>query len=122
MSQIVLKDQNGADVVFTHVSTGPGTLTFTSPGTSLLDVKKLTLSLNENANTNRVRYKLSVPVVCASVAGCKPVIEYTQVASGDLTIVKFSSEGRRQELAALTASLVGNATVKDLVVGGAFPV
>lgn len=122
MTQIVLKDQNDADVVFTHVSTAPGSLTFQSVGANLLDTKRLVMSLGSNTNANRIKFKLTVPSVCNDVAGCKPVINYTQVASGDISIVKFSSEADRQAIAAMTASLVDNAAIKDLIVDGAFPV
>lgn len=118
---IVLKDQADSDVTFTHVRTAPGLLEFQSRGDSLLDVKRLTLSLNENANTNRVRFKLSIPTIGTDAAN-KPVVTYTQVVSGDFTVVKFSTEADRALLNALATSLVSNATVTDLVVDGAFPV
>lgn len=118
---IVLKDQTDSDVMFTHVRTAPGMLEFQSRGDSLMDVKRLTLSLNENANTNRVRFKLSIPTIGTDAAN-KPVVTYTQVVSGDFTVVKFSSEDDRALLKALTSSLVSSATVSDLVVNGAFPV
>lgn len=120
MSQIVLKDQNNTDVVFTHVATAPGQLVYQNTGDTLLSTSRLSLSLNENANTNRVRFKLSLPSVSVDAAG-KPVVSYTQVASGDITAVKFSTQADRQRLSALASSLVGNSAVTDLVVSGAFP-
>lgn len=120
MSQIVLKDQNNTDVVFTHVATAPGQLVFQNAGSTLLSTSRLTLSLNENTNTNRVRFKLSLPTVGVDATG-KPVVTYTQVASGDITAVKFSTQADRERLIALTSSLVSNDAVTDLVVSGAFP-
>lgn len=119
---IVLKDQNAADVVFQHVETAPNTLVFVSRGDSLLDVKKLTLTLNESAKVNRVKWKLTVPTVKSDVTTGLPVVSYTQVASGDLSVVKFSSQADRTLICALQESLLSTTVVKDLVVSGAFPV
>lgn len=119
--QIVLKDQNDADVVFTHVSTAANTMEFANAGSSLMDQKRLTLSLNTNANTNRVKFKLSVPKVCASTVDCKPTVSFTQVASGDISVVRFSELDDRAELSALVASLADSAAVDTLIKNGAFP-
>lgn len=119
--QIVLKDQNGADVVFTHVSTSTNTMEFANTGSSLMDQKRLSLSLNSNANTNRVKFKLSVPKVCASAVDCKPTVSFTQVASGDISVVRFSQLEDRAELSALVASLANSTAVSTLVKNGAFP-
>lgn len=121
MTTIVLKDAKAADVVFTHVKTAPNTLTFVNRGDSLLDSKELTLSLNENANTNRVRVKLSVPRVGQNADG-KSVVEYTQVASCDITIVKFSTADDRALIDALFGSAISSSVVSDLVRSGAFPI
>lgn len=122
MTQIVLKDQNAADVIFHHVETAPNTLVFMNRGDSLLDIKKLTLTLNESAKVNRVKWKLSVPTVKTDVATGLPVVSYTQVASGDLSVVKFSSSADRALICALQESLTATTAVKDLVISGAFPV
>lgn len=122
MSQIVLKDQSNEDVVFTHVSTAPGQLVFVNRGDNLLDTKQLTLNLNENARVNRVKFKLSVPTVNIDSASGLPGVTYTQVASGDISVVKFSSAADRALLGALTASLVNSTAIQDLVKDGAFPV
>lgn len=121
MNTIVLKDQANADVTFHHVGTTQNSLSFASRGDSLLDVKKLTLTLTENANTNRVKVKLSVPTVSADAAG-KTVIAYTQVASSDITVVKFSTLEDRALIDSLFASIVSNAAVSNLVKTGSFPV
>lgn len=121
MTQIVLKDATADDVIFTHVKTAPNTLTYVNRGDSLLDSRELTISLNENANTNRVRVKLSVPRVGKNADG-KSVIEYTQVASSDITIVKFSTAEDRALIDALFKSAISSDVVSDLVQNGAFPV
>lgn len=119
---IVLKDRADADVVFNHVSTNNLTLVYKAKGTNLMDEKVLTLQLAPNANTNRIRVKLSVPTLCAAEVGCKPTINYTQVASGDITVVKFSSDEDRADLSAMVGSLFSSTAVVDLVNDASFPV
>lgn len=122
MTTIVLKDASAGDVIFTHVGTAPGQLVFVNRGDNLLDTKQLTLNLNESARVNRVKFKLSVPKVGTDSVTGLPVISFTQVASGDFSVVKFSSTADRALLGALTASLVESTAVQDLVTAGAFPV
>lgn len=119
---LVLKDQTSADVVFTHVETSPNTLTFMNRGDNLLDAKKITLSLNESAKVNRVKYKISVPTVATDAATGLPAVKYTQVASGDISVVKFGSSADRALISALQESLVASPELKDLVISGNFPV
>lgn len=119
---IVLKDQHDADVVFHHVETRTGSLVYMNRGETLLDVKQLTLTLNENAKTNRIKFKLSVPTVGDDVTTGLPVVSYTQVASGDVSVVKFSTSADRELIDALQKSLANNEAIKDLIVDGAFPV
>lgn len=122
MSNIVLKDSTGADVVFQYTgSPAANKQVYQRRGSTLLDTYKLELSLTESANTNRVRYKLSVPKVCSKSAECNPVVSFTQVASGDITVVKFSELTDRKLLQALTASLVATTAMSDLVENGYFP-
>lgn len=122
MTTIVLKDASDADVVFTHVSTAPGQLVFVNRGDNLLDTKQLTLNLNESARVNRVKFKLSVPSVGTDSVTGLPVVSFTQVASGDFSVVKFSSAADRALLGALSSSLVESTAVQDLVKSGSFPV
>lgn len=122
MSQIVLKDQDSEDVVFTHVSTAPGSLVYVNRGDSLYDQKRLTLSLNESANVNRVKFKLSVPTVDVDPTTGLPAVSYTQVASGDVSVVKFSSLADRKLISALQDSLLSSAEFKNLIETGSFPV
>lgn len=119
--QIVLKDHNNTDVVFTHISTVNGKMTFQAQGSSLMDAKRLEISLSENANTNRIRTKLSVPTMCAESVGCKPVILYTQVSSSDITVVKFSTLDDRKLINALEQSVLSSTVIKNLVENAQFP-
>lgn len=122
MTQIVLRDKNSDDVVFRHSETALNSMVFINRGDNLLDVKKLTLSLNESAKVNRVKFKLSVPTVDTDIATGLPAVKYTQVASGDVSVVKFGTEADRDLIAALQESLLSSTEFKDLVVQGSFPV
>lgn len=122
MTQIVLKDASEGDVVFTHVKTAPGQLIFVNRGDTLLDTKQLTLQLNEGAKVNRVKFKLSVPNVATDVVTGLPAIKFTQVASGDISVVKFSDTADRALISALSSSLANSTELQDLVINGEFPV
>lgn len=119
---IVLKNAAGEDVVFNYVGTpSANKQVFQYRGSTLLDTYKLELSLTESANTNRIRYKLSIPKVCPAGPDCKPVISFTQVASGDITVVKFSEHSDRELLQALVSSLTATTAVKEMVEDGVLP-
>lgn len=119
---IVLKNSSNADVTFTLSHQLANGVVFDSVGESLLDRKRLTLTLGESQNVNRVRLKLSVPHVCQNGGtGCSPVIDYTQVASMDFSVVRFASGEARDDLIALAASLAADAQVKQLVTNGVMP-
>lgn len=121
MSTIVLKDSTAADITFKLVGTNGNSVIFDAAGSTLLSRKRLTLQVSEGKNANRVKFKLSVPTVCAQAPGCVPTVSYTQVASGDYSIVRFSSEIDRQDLSAMVASLTANNTIKDMIVDGSLP-
>ena len=123
MSTIVLKDKANADVTFTLTGVAGNSVIFDNRTSSLLGRKRLTLTVNENKNTNRVAVKLSIPSVCDdSVSGCTTEsVKYTQVASADITVVRFSSLADREDLAALFGSLITNAAIEDMVVEGVLP-
>lgn len=119
---IVLKDRNDADVVFTFTGTTGSGVVFDNRSATLIGRKRLTLQLNENTNTNRVGVKLSVPSVCVGDDTCeKATVKYTQVASADYSVVRFASQADRDDLAAMFASLIGSAAIEELVVDGVLP-
>lgn len=124
MSTIVLKDKANADVTFTLTGVAGNSVIFDNRTSSLLGRKRLTLTVNENKNTNRVAVKLSIPSVCVEgdSSGCTTEsVKYTQVASADITVVRFSSLTDREDLAALFGSLVTSAAVEDMVTEGVLP-
>lgn len=123
MSTIVLKDKANADVTFTLTGVAGSSVIFDNRTSSLLGRKRLTLTVNENKNTNRIAVKLSIPSVCeGETSGCTAEsIKYTQVASADITVVRFSSLADREDLAALFGSLITNAAVEDMVTEGVLP-
>lgn len=122
MSTIVLKDKANADVTFSLTGVAGNSVIFDNRSSSLLGRKRLTLTVNENKNTNRIAVKLSLPSVCAGDTECAAEsIKYTQVASADITVVRFSSLADREDLAALFGSLITNAAVEDMVTEGVLP-
>lgn len=119
---IVLKDRNDIDVVFSQKGYTNNGLIFEAAGTNLLDRKRLTLQISEGASVNRVKFKLSAPSVCQSATDCSSTaVQYTLVASGDLSVVRFSSEEDRKDLAALVASLAACTELEDMIVDGSLP-
>lgn len=124
MSTIVLKDKANADVTFTLTGVAGNSVIFDNRTSSLLGRKRITLTVNENKNTNRVAVKLSLPSVCAGdeTSDCPTEsIKYTQVASADITVVRFSSLVDREDLASLFGSLITSAAVEDMVTEGVLP-
>lgn len=122
MSTIVLKDKANADVTFTLSGISGNSVIYDNKGDSLLNRKRITLSLNENKSTNRIAIKLSVPSVCEATPGCDvPSIKYTQVASADISVVKFSTKLDREDLQAMFDSLISSTAVVNLVENGVLP-
>lgn len=119
---IVLKDKAGTDVTFTPAGTTLDGRVYVHRGNTLLDTKRITLRLVETKNTNRVHIKLSVPSVCTSSVDCAdPVVKYTQVASADITVVRFASEDARNDLAALHGSLNNSDVIAQLITAATLP-
>lgn len=119
---IVLKDRNDADVVFTYTGTTGNGVIFDNRSSTLIGRKRLTLSLNENTNTNRIGVKLSIPSICQGEDACdKATVKYTQVASADISVVRFASLEDREDLAAMFASLIGSSDLELLVTDGVLP-
>lgn len=118
---IVLKNRLNQDVTFSKVGLSGSSVVYEANGTTLMDRKRLILSLAEGKNVNRVKFKLTVPTMCAD-NGCVPTVSYTQVASGDVSVVRFSSEEDRANLAAMLGSLASSQAVKDMINDGSMPI
>lgn len=119
---IVLKNSLNEDVTFNRTTVLSNGVVFDSVGESLLDRKRITLTLGESQNVNRVKIKLSVPHVCNDGPGCAPVVDYTQVASMDYSVVRFADAKSRADLASFMASLASDPQVVELVEDGVTPV
>lgn len=119
---IVLKDKANANVTFTRTGISGNSVIYDNRGASLLNRKRLTLTVNENKNTNRIAVKLSLPSVCNDGTDCATEsIKYTQVASADVTVVRFASTVDREDLGALFGSLITNIAVQDMITDGVLP-
>lgn len=118
---IVLKNRLNEDVTFSKVGINGTSVVFEAPGTTLMDRKRLILSLAEGKNVNRVKFKLTVPTVSADNGGV-PTVSYTQVASGDVSVVRFSSSADRADLAAMLGSLATSSAVDDMIIDGSIAV
>lgn len=110
---ITLKNAAGADVVFNLRSVDArGKQTLISAGATLLEAKKLELSVVEHANTFRIIGKLSVPSASSCAGGCTTPA-YTEVGSFDLSSVKVASESAQADFLALFSSFVGSDEVES---------
>lgn len=119
---ITLKDAEGVDVVFTLTGVSGNTAIFDSVTDSLLGRKRLEVSLKQSAAVNRVGYKLTLPSVCDDETTCGvSKITYTQIASGDISVVKASTVVDRNDLAAMQASLASSAAVQNMITNGVMP-
>lgn len=119
---ITLKDASGTDVVFTLTGVSGNTAIFDSVSDSLLGRKRIEVTLKSSAAVNRVGYKLTLPNVCEDVASCGiSKISYTQVASGDISVVKASTAADRDDLSAMQASLAGNLAIANMIKNGVMP-
>lgn len=119
---IVLKDSTNADVTFNYSGSDNAGMHFDQANGTLMSRRRISISQGESKNTNRVRVKLSLPTVCEGSEACAvPSILYTQVASADITVVKFASLIDRKDLAALFGNLILSAAVKTTVTDGIMP-
>lgn len=120
---IVLKDRNDANVTFHGAGSSANTRVFltASSGGTLLGRNRLTLSITEGPNVNRVRFKIEAPHICEPEQACAASVTYTLVASGDVSVVKFSTEADRKDLAAFVSSLTGTSSWEEMVVNGVLP-
>lgn len=123
MSNLVLKDALSADISFTPIARMPDGIMYERKGATLLGRSRVSLTLTENGKTNRIRGKLTVPVVadCSTTCGEVPVVQYTEVASFDFSIYRAGQETGRSDIAALTASLLSSPEVVAMIVDGSKP-
>lgn len=115
---IILKDKDGADVVFTEVSHNGNTVVYVCAGDSLLAQQRLTLTVNAKGQTNRIIAKLFDPTVEVVPSTGVPGVLWTEVGSFDLTSVLAASSDAANNFIAKFASLAGSDRVKALYTTG----
>lgn len=119
---ITLKNAANADVVFFLTGVNGNTAIFDSASDSLLGRKRIEVTLKSSSAVNRVGYKLTLPSVCDDATACGvSKMKYTQIASGDISVVKASTALDRNDLAALQASLAANASIQNMIKNGVMP-
>lgn len=126
MPTLVLKDANGADQSFLFVGHDKGNAAiFERQSDALIGRARIVLQLAGNTNVNRVKAKLSVPTVSSITpdtgAVARPVVEYTHVASTDISVVAFSNAESRADILAMFRSLLDSSTVANMVTDASLP-
>lgn len=118
---IILKDKDSNNVVYTQSDRQGNLATFRGPG-NLLGRPKLTIQVQERANTNRIVGKLSVPTVRDCTDQCKaPEVAYTEVGSFDLSSVLIADAVVAKDFLAQFVSLVSSDAVRDAFLSGTVP-
>lgn len=117
-SNIILKDSADANVTFVPRNTQGNQVLYVAAGTSLLDVKRLELTLKDNGPTNRVVGKLSIPTAGANPQTGLQGVQWTEIGSFDLSSVKVASTDAAEDFFALWASFAGHDAVKTMFVDG----
>lgn len=117
-ANIVLKDALLANITYAPRNTDTNKVIYIATGTSLLDVRRLELSLKDNGSTNRVIGKLSIPTVGTSPSTGLPSVQWTEVGSFDLASVKGATKVAAEDFFAQFASFAGHASVKSMYVDG----
>lgn len=120
---IVLKDRTDANVAFVKAGSTATSRIFLSSAKdgTLVGRKRLTLSVTETASVFRCKFKLEQPHTCAPNEACRTEVIYTQVASGDVSVVKFSTSNDRADLVAFIKSITGTAEWVEMVQNGNLP-
>lgn len=118
---IVLKNKDNADVTYTLVDRRANTAIYMAGGESLLSRSRLTLSLNERSQTNRVIGRLEIPTVLDAAPGIVPGIAYKEIGSFDLSSVLAASSDDALNFIAQFKSLVATDVVKTMYADGIVP-
>lgn len=117
--QIVLKDALGANVTFNYVhNLSNGVRVYEKQDGPLLGRARLTLNLSETGRTNRVKWKLTVPTTSVNAVDNTVGIAYTQISSGDFSVFRAGTSSSRDDLIAMTDSLVASSAVHSMVKDG----
>lgn len=117
-ASITLKNSANADVIYVFASRVGSVETYYRAGATLNDTSRLTLNLKENAATNRVTAKLSIPTSGVIPSSGLAGVLWTEIGSLDLSAVRSASNAAALDFHAQFASLAGNAAVKLLYTTG----
>jgi len=117
-SNIILKNAAAQNVTFVPRNTAQNDVLYVATGTSLLDVKRLQLSIKDNGPTNRVVGKLSIPTVGTNPGTGLENVKWTEIGSFDLSAVKSASSDAAKDFFAMWASFAGHDAVKSMFVDG----
>lgn len=115
---ITLKDAAGVDQIYTFASRSGNVETYYKAGATLNDMARLQLNLKENAATNRITAKLSIPTTGTIPSTGLAGVLWTEVGSIDLTAVRAAKSEAAADFIAQFASLAGSNAVKLLYTTG----
>lgn len=115
---ITLKGAAGVDQIYTFASRSGNVETYYKAGATLNDMARLQLNLKENAATNRITAKLSIPTTGTIPSTGLAGVLWTEVGSIDLTAVRAAKSEAAADFIAQFASLAGSNAVKLLYTTG----
>lgn len=115
---ITLKNAAAVDQIYTFASRVGNVETYYKSGATLNDMARLQLNLKENAATNRITAKLSIPTTGTIPSTGLAGVLWTEVGSIDLTAVRAATSAAASDFIAQFASLAGSNAVKLLYTTG----
>lgn len=115
---ITLKNAAAVDQIYTFASRSGNVETYYKSGATLNDMARLQLNLKENAATNRITAKLSIPTTGTIPSTGLAGVLWTEVGSIDLTAVRAATSAAAADFIAQFASLAGSNAVKLLYTTG----
>lgn len=119
---IVLKNHAAVNVPFSYAGDVPNGRIFSNSGPlGLLDRKRLTTTILETKGAYRVRFKLEQPSVCDQATDCTNMLNYTQVGSADISVVKTGKLLDRQDMVAYIKSFTATAEFAAMVIDVTVP-
>lgn len=115
---ITLKNAANVDQIYVFASRVGNVETYYKSGATINDMARLQLNLKENAATNRVTAKLSIPTTGIIPSTGLSGVLWTEVGSIDLSAVRAATSVAANDFIAQFASLAGHNAVKLLYTTG----
>lgn len=115
---ITLKNAAAVDQIYTFASRVGNVETYYKAGVTLNDMARLQLNLKENAATNRITAKLSIPTTGTIPSTGLAGVLWTEVGSIDLSAVRAATSAAAADFMAQFASLAGSNALKLLYTTG----